>query len=156
MEIRLAKGKDLKNIAELYFKIFNEVAPDENWSQKQSLNLFRYWIKKQPDMFFVAEENNNIIGGMVANIKPWSDGNRVQDGEIFVAQESQKKSVGTKLFITLLEKAIDKYDVKTFEGITFAGDNFPTSWYKKIGLNQNKDLQLLEGGCKEILKRLKS
>ncbi|MBO7504680.1 GNAT family N-acetyltransferase [bacterium] len=50
-----------------------------------------YWYDRQPDLFFVAEVDGRVVGGIVSGIKPWFDGNRLVDGELFVDKKYQER-----------------------------------------------------------------
>jgi ribosomal protein S18 acetylase RimI-like enzyme len=156
MNIRPATEKDLEAVAKLYAEVFNEAAPQEHWELAQAVTLFQYWLKRQPDLFFVAEESGRIVGGVAANVKPWFDGNRFQDAELFVHKDYRKGGLGSQLLALALDTAIEKYNVKTFEGITFAGTDFPQSWYDKLGLEKDTALSIITGDCASIIKKLKS
>lgn len=154
MEINLVKEEELEEIAKIYCCSFNYVS-SENWTRDAALKLFKYWFERQQDLFFVARQDNKIIGAIVALAKPWFDGVRLQDGEVFVSPEYQKGGIGKKLLIKLIEEGIRKYDTNTFEGITFAREEFPFSWYERIGIKKSDNLMVISGSCKEILNNLK-
>jgi len=59
------------------------------------------------------------MGGFVAGIKPWWDGNHLVDGEIFIHPKFQKKGFGKLLSKYMYETAIKKYNVVSFNTITF-------------------------------------
>lgn len=155
IHIRLATPKDFEKLAGVYMNAFHAAVPDEQWTQNQVTELFKYWHERQPDLFYIAEVDGTLAGGMVANIKPWYDGKRFQDSDLFVSPDFQKQGVGRKLFATTLERAIEKYDVKTFEGITYTHSEFPLSWHNNLGLKKDDNLILITGRCEEVLKNLK-
>ena len=154
MEIILAKEDDIKQIAETYCDSFNLIS-SEGWTKEAAIKLFEFWFKRQPDLFFVAKDDGKIIGGIVASAKPWFDGVRLQDGEVFVNPEYQKRGIGKQLLSRLIEEGINKYNTNTFEGITFADTDFPLSWYKKIGMQKSDELIVINGSCQEMLNNLK-
>lgn len=154
MQIRLATKNDLDKLAAIFTAAFTQADPSKPWGSMQSLALMQYWLKRQPDLFFVATEGEGLLGGMVANIKPWRDGNRCQDGIIFVDPAQQNKGIGRALFVSLLTACIEKYQTKTMEGITFSGSEFPLSWYERIGLKKDEGAIVIKGDCKEILTNL--
>jgi predicted N-acetyltransferase YhbS len=153
MNIRLAKKEEISEVAKVYATAFNGVSK-ESWTLERAGALLQYWVQKQPDLFFVAVDNGKIIGAITMGIKPWFDGVRLQDGELFVSSEYQKQGVGKLLLKKVLEKALAKYQVSTLECVTFAGNTFPKTWYEKIGLKKSEDLIIMTGNCQEIFKRL--
>jgi len=153
MKIDLVKKEDLEQVAEIYCNSFNSVS-NEGWTKETALRLFEYWFNRQPDLFFIAKDKDKIIGSVVASAKPWFDGVRLQDGEVFVDPKYQKRGVGKQLLIKLIKEGINKYNTNTFEGITFAGAEFPLSWYKRIGMKKSDDLVVISGSCQEMLNNL--
>lgn len=57
-----------------------------------------YFYELCPDLFFVAaKQKNKIIAGIWGPVKPWWDGNKVYDPEIFVDKEHQSYFLNTIL-----------------------------------------------------------
>lgn len=113
--IRPMKKSDLKKLAEIYVTVYDAVDIGEHWSPKAAEELLAYWLKKQPDLAFVAQSKGELVGAFVAGVKPWWDGFHLTDGEIFVRPDFQKKGVGTKLSIALYAKALEKYNAVSFD-----------------------------------------
>jgi len=156
INIRLMQEKDLDELAEVYTEVYQKFDVGERWTTETSKKLFSYWYDKQPDLFFVAEHESKVVGGFVAGVKPWWDGNHLSDGEIFVHPDHQKQGIATKLSIALYEKALEKYNVTEFDASTFKKKEFPLSWYKSIGFEENEDWTIISGNIKTILSNLKN
>ncbi|MBI2573647.1 GNAT family N-acetyltransferase [Candidatus Woesearchaeota archaeon] len=155
LHIRLIEQRDLKILAKLYCKVYDHFDVGEKWKPASALKLMQYHYNQQPDLFFVAEIDQRIVGGFVAEIQPWWDGNRLINGEIFVDPAYQKHGVGTVLSKALYEKAIKKYRALTFDTITFAKTTYPLAWYSKLGFTKMDNLMLISGNLKKVLKNLK-
>src|SRR3989344_2446360 len=97
LKIRRIQRKDLTKLAEVYNFVYKKFNIGERWTKKSAYKLLEYWLKRQPDLCFLAEYNNIIVGGFVVGIKPWWDGNHLVDGEIFVHPHYQKKGIGSAL-----------------------------------------------------------
>lgn len=93
-EIRLMKKEDLKKLAIIYARTYHVFDVGERWTAKSAITLMSYWMKRQPDLFFIAKYDGKIAGAFVAGIKPWWDGNHLVDGELFVDPDFQKKGIG--------------------------------------------------------------
>ena len=118
--IRLVRKEDIKDLAIIYKDLYDNVDIGENWTIESATNLLTYWYDKQKDLFFVSEEDGGVIvGGIVSGIKPWFDGNRLVDGEVFVSNKYQGRHIAKELFKVHLEAAINKYDVKVMEFHTY-------------------------------------
>lgn len=156
INIRQMQKCDLQQVAEVYALVYQKFDIGERWTVETSKKLLSYWFDKQPDLAFVAECESKVIGAFVAGIKPWWDGNHISDGEIFVQPDYQKNGIGTKLSIALYKKALEKYDVVSYDFFTFKKTKFPLSWYLSQGFVRNEDWTLISGDIKSILSNLKN
>jgi GNAT superfamily N-acetyltransferase len=153
--LKLVQEKNLEILSEIYSRVFSEADENKPWDKEHSYKHLMYWLKIQPDMFFGAfDEKDKPIGGIAVSIKPWRRGNRCSAGIIFVDTQCQHRDVAKKLFKKMLEEAVQKYETISFEAITFAGKEFPLSWYKKLGVIPDKGAVLIKGNCLGILKML--
>jgi ribosomal protein S18 acetylase RimI-like enzyme len=155
IKIRSTTKKDLGPLAKVYSLVYKESEVKENWDILSAKKLLTYWFERQPDLFFVAEKNSNIIGAVVAGIKPWWDGNHLVDGEIFVHPKYQKEGAGTELSKVLYKKALEEYGVVYFDTYTFKNTKFPLDWYKSQGFKENTEWTMIEGKVKDLLFNLK-
>lgn len=155
IQIRRMQKEDLQQLAKIYAHVYQKFDIGEKWTVATSKELLSYWFDKQSDLAFVAEFNGQLVGAFVAGIKPWWDGNHISDGEIFVHPDHQKKGIATKLSIALYKKALEKYNVVSFDAYTFKKTKFPLSWYLSQGFIQNKDWTMISGNIKFILSKLK-
>jgi len=154
IKVRPMKEKDLKKLAEIYVQAYKIYSKWENWNSKTAYKLLMHYLKRQPDLAFVAEYNNEVAGAFVAGIKPWWDGNHLVEGELVVDPGYQKKGVGKLLLKSLLEKAVKKYNVTVWEATTFKKTKFPLSWYRKLGFREVKEWTIIGGDVRKALKKV--
>lgn len=153
--IRLVKKEDINQLAIIYKELYDNVDIGENWSIETAINLLNYWYNRQSDLFFVAEEDGKVVGGIVSGIKPWFDGNRLIDGEVFVSNKYQGKHIAKELFKTHLIEASNKYDAQVMEFHTYGDEKeFPQNWYTRIGCKKDNELIIMNGNIKEIIEKL--
>lgn len=134
INIRLAKKEDLKLLAEIYKDLYCSSILNENWSVETAYKLLDFFYTLQSDIFIVAEEDDKVVGAVMSLVKPWEDGNRLIETEIFVAKDYQHKGIASKLFKEHFKKAMEKYDAKVIEAHTYQEeDGYPLNWYKKQG-----------------------
>jgi GNAT superfamily N-acetyltransferase len=109
-------------------------------------------------MRILAEnENQKITGAFFADIKPWWDGPRMIDGELFVDSNQQSKGIGSILLRTLLNRARENYQATYFETITFMPESIhPLKWYMDIGFEKVDNLTVINGNIEQTLKKLKA
>lgn len=131
--IRLVKLEDIKELAITYKELYDDADIGEFWSIESAEKLLNYWYEKQKDLFFVAEEDGKPVGAVVSGIKPWFDGNRLIDTEIFVAKNYQEKHLGKELYKKHLSEAQRIYNAKVIEFHTYGNEmEFPQNWYNRI------------------------
>ncbi len=153
--IRLVRKEDINDLAIIYKDLYDNVDIGENWTIKSATDLLTYWYERQSDLFFVSEEDGQVVGGVVSGIKPWFDGNRLIDGEIFVSNKYQGRHIAKDLFKAHLSVALDKYNAKVMEFHTYGDETeFPQNWYTRIGCKKDNELIIMNGNIEEILNKL--
>lgn len=125
----------LKDLGLVYSECFNLADIGEHWTVEAATKFLTYLWKIQPDLFFIATLDKEIVGGIVGIIKPWCDGTHIHEIELFVHPNHQKRGVASTLTRYLVKTALDKYKITEFEGIADGNlHDFPLSWYKRIGV----------------------
>ncbi len=153
--IRLATTNDLTALAEMYAAAFNTMHPQEHWTADRAAEFLQTFLKRQPDLAFVAEQDGLLIGGFFSAIRPWWDGNWLVDGELWVDRAQQRHGVGKQLLAHGITSAIDQYHVCRMEALTFGGDTFPLSWYRQLGFRTVDDMVIIAAKPEDILAKLK-
>ena len=154
LKIRLVQKKDLTILAKVYVKTYDSLNVEEHWTTKTAYKLLEWWFKKQPDLCFLAEYDNKIVGGFFTGIKPWWDGNHLSDGEIFVHPNYQKKGIGGALSKKVYSTAIKEYNAIRFDAFTFKLTKHPLEWYKSIGFEEISEWTMISGELKKVIKKL--
>lgn len=146
---------NIEELAELYIRIYKDTNPKEKWNISSAKKFIIYFYELCPDLFFVAKKENKIIAGIWGPVKPWWDGNKVYDLEIFVDKEYQGIGISKLILEHYFDVAMKKYNVNSVEAITFSDRKFPLCYYEKIALNKDRQLVLLEGKAQEISEKIK-
>ena len=153
--IRLVRLEDIKILAMIYKEVWNNVGVWELWSTESAENIMNYRYNKQPDLFFVAEEEWNPVGAIVSLVKPRCDWNKLIDGDLFVAKEWQKKHLWEQLLKKHLSEAKRLYNAKDIEFHTYGGEaEFPQNWYKRIWCSEEEGRIIMSWEIENILKHL--
>jgi len=153
--IRNVKETDIKVLAPIYKQLYDNADIGEYWTIESAEKLLNYWYEKQKDLFLVAEENDEVVGAIMSGIKPWFDGNRLIDSEIFVSSKYQGKHIAKDLFISHLKKAKELYDAKVIEFHTYGyEEEFPQCWYNRIGFKKDNELIIMNGNVDDVLDKL--
>lgn len=145
----------IDELASLYVKVYKKANPKEKWNTISAKKFIEYFYELCPDLFFIVKLNGKIVAGIWGPIKPWWNGNRTYDLEIFIDDEYQRNGLSKLILLHYFDVAINKYNVNSVEAITFNDREFPLSFYSKISLNKDQQLVLLEGNAQEIVFNLK-
>jgi|SRR3989344_5090024 len=156
IDIRPTIQEDLPRLAEIYVDAYNTLKIGENWDNDSAFKLLKHFHNDQPDLFFTAEENGKLLGGIVSTVKPWWNGNNLTDGELFVDPASQGKGVGTKLIQQMFTVALEKYQAKSWDTFTHRVHEFPLNWYKKLGFEEIQQWVMITGDIKKVLNNISS
>jgi GNAT superfamily N-acetyltransferase len=153
-EIRLIKEEDILKVGLIYAMAFNNANVDEHWTSITAAKYLGHRYTRQPELFFIALQGEQIVGGFVAEIKPWWDGNHLADGELFVNPNHQGQQLAKKLLTITITQAIEKYGICEVEFLAYGDNNFPLEWYSRIGMKRTGWLHM-SGKPKVILEKLK-
>lgn len=143
----------LPEISECYRAAYAQMG--EDWSAERALEFVKFKFNRYPDLAFAALVYGKPVGAIFFDIKPWYDGNRLVDGEIFVHPEYQKQGISVLLNRALYKVALEKYNCVAVESITFK-NKYHLQMYAKIGLFQDPELVFITGNLKEINEKINS
>ena len=156
IEIKLAEKNDLSQCAEILRDIYNNNVLSEGWTIESSNSICEFYFKLNPDLFFVAKNEDEVVGFTFSYIKPWANGNQLMAEEISVKESYRKQKIASKLLKTLVETAKQKYNITCVNGTTYNGENkMPYSWYERIGFRKVEDLFLIESNPNDIINKIK-
>lgn len=153
--VRLVEEPDLLLLAQMYIAVYEKTNPSEIWTNESAYDFIRFFYNNCADLFFVLEVNGVLAGATWGQIKPWWNGNKIYNFEIFVCNEHQNKGLSKQLLLYFFTEAREKYSVSTIEVITFSDRTFPLCYYEKLSIIPDKQLILLEGNMEEIVRRIK-
>ncbi|HEX3733325.1 MAG TPA: GNAT family N-acetyltransferase [Mycobacteriales bacterium] len=153
MEIRAVRGDDLPHLAEMYVRVYRAFDAGEQWDFGTAARLLRHYFGRHPELAFCAVEDDRPLGAFFVDVKPWWDGNRLVDGEIFVDPAEQRKGIGAALIFRVLTEAVRLYAVTVWETTTFADVEFPLSWYRRLGMEFISEWTIIGGDVGTMLRR---
>ncbi|MFA5967416.1 MAG: GNAT family N-acetyltransferase [Patescibacteria group bacterium] len=153
IRIRLIEEAELESVSQVFTEAFNNAGVGENWSVERAIKYLRYLYQHQPDLFFIAEAEGEIVGGVAGVIRTWGTGNYLGEWELFVKPEYQKQGIAAKLLTNIVRSAIDNHAITMFSGLAFSGKAFPMEWYKQIGFHPSGWVHI-EADAKELLSNL--
>ena len=143
LKVRVATEQDVPVLAAVYMEAFKSVDLSERWTVETAVRLMRFFLRAQPDLSLVADLRGDLIGGICGLIKPWWDGPRLVQTEIFVSPHHRRVGVGAALLKQLLIVARASHNATYIEAVTFNDLAFPSSWYQKLGFEDKKDWKVI-------------
>lgn len=148
-------ANEIEKCANILCQEYNNNILNEGWSLDNAIKLCEFYFNLQPDLFYVAKNNCEVIGFVFAFIKPWSSGNCLMIEELCVMREHRKNGVAKKLLKYLLNTSIEMYDVRMAKGETYGlDDEMPYSWYKRIGLIRGDQTYIISGNPQVIISKI--
>lgn len=154
--IGLAQKNDLPQCANILREIYNNNVLSEGWTIESSNAICEFYFRLNPDLFFVAKKEDEVVGFTFSFVKPWADGNQLMVEELSVKQSYRNQKIASKLLKTLVKSAKQKYNITCVNGTTYNGENkMPYSWYERIGFKKVEDLFLIESNPDDIIKSIK-
>lgn len=131
MKIRKLNKEDREALLQLR-KLYNEVFETE--SDNISFVYIDNLLKDERLLFLVAEQDNQIIGGLTAYILPslYTEKSEVLIYDIAVKQSLQRKGIGNKLIDCLLDFCSQQGYKEIFVP-ALAEDTHACNFYKKAG-----------------------
>lgn len=156
VNIRLASHYDITPLSVVYRQAYNELdALGERWTRETAHTFISHFYRRQPDLFFVAEVNGTIVGGAVAAIQPWWDGNHLVEGEIFVDPEyGSDKDIEKNLLKQLLLAARDQYHVVAWDTLMPVVGKHAFAAYETIGFSEMPYVRAITADMSTMLDRL--
>lgn len=155
MKFRKFKKEDIRQIAEIKNSVFRKFNSSEYFKEeaidlyldftdpkKSDKELLEAFFISDKSIFYVAEENNKIIG--------FIKGSKDRIGNLFVLGSSHKKGVGRKL-VELLEKEAKKQNSKE---IKIRSSIYAIPFYQKMGYKKTTGVRNLHNLKIQPMKKL--
>lgn len=158
--IRTMTADDLHALSCMYVRALEN--SDERWNEPSAFALLSDWLRRQPDLAFVAEvetdvqgsEETVLAGGFVLGVRPWWDGNHLVDGELFVDPAFARRGIAKCLLRHALAIAEAKYSPVVWDTYTFVEEGFPLNWYKRLGFQTIDEWVMIRADVKQLIAKL--
>jgi GNAT superfamily N-acetyltransferase len=149
--IRKTEKQDIRQLAEIYKSAYDRPQFGEDWSLERAENLLNFYFNLDTFIGLTATSNERIVGGFFSFTKPWYDGNRLAEGELFVDPQYQNQKIGSRLMLQMMKEAEEKgcliHELIAYDEVA--------KWYRSLGM-KDSGLHHMEGNIKEIEQNLKS
>jgi ribosomal protein S18 acetylase RimI-like enzyme len=139
MKIRKAKREDLKEIVEVYKKVYSEKPYKEEWSNdvlSGKINEMLCYMK-----CYLAVEDSKIVGVIFYYYEDWWDGKKAYVVDFFILEEYRKRGFGKTLFEKVEESALEDSIVKIEFDVNVNAEA-ALGLYKKMGYSNSNYVKM--------------
>lgn len=135
------------NIKKFHLNHLNEIVDSfteffTDWSKEEASQYLLQAHKQNPEYCFTAlNEKKEILGAVFCKIGPYSNGYMLIIESLQVKKDFRKIGVGKKL----MEKVINSAraaNISRVGMLTPKKNNFPLTWYKKLGFKETGWIEL--------------
>ena len=133
MVIRLVNDNDISGLAKAMSQAYAEEPWNEKWTPETSERRVRSILGNFEAMGLAAEEDGEIIGGLLGFIDPYADEDFFFVAELFIVPERKRQGIGR----TLLKELEVKLKEKNIPVVQLISIEENQVFYNKCGLNKD-------------------
>ena len=133
MVIRLVNDNDISGLAKAMSQSYSEEPWNEKWTPETSVRRVSSIMGNFEAMGLAAEEDGQIIAGLLGFIDPYADEDFFFVAELFIVPERKKQGIG-RMLLKELETKLKEKDIPVVQLISIEENQV---FYNKCGLNKD-------------------